>query len=63
MLTTYYRKLANGKVSVDYMDGGITGTLLADNYGELYRATRFLSLRHLDKAAFTLILVDNHGEG
>ena len=62
MIITRYRKLNTGRVSVDYLDGGISGTLYADNYGELYRATRFLTLRHLDKTGISLILADKHGE-
>ncbi len=64
-IETHYRKLhgeLEGKFSVFYKDEGIRGTLYADNYGELYQATRFLSVRHLDKAAISLILADAHGE-
>ena len=65
-ITTHYRKLhgeLKGKVSVFYSDDQIHGTLYGRDYGELYRATRFLTLRHLDKTAFSLILADKHGEG
>jgi len=63
-ITTHYRKLhgeLEGKVSVYYEDSGVHGTLYARNYGELYRATRFLTLRRLDKDAFFATLADKHG--
>ena len=65
MVTTHYRKLygeLKGKVSVFYDDGKIHGTLYAQNYPELYRATRFLSLRGLDRKTISAILADTHGE-
>jgi len=64
-ITTHYRKLhgeLEGKVSVYYEDKGVHGTLYAQNYGELYRATRFLALRRLDKDAFFATLADKHGK-
>ena len=66
MVITRYKKLVTGRVSVDYVDDagdGITGTLYADNYPELYRAARFLTLRHLDKTALSVLIADTHGEG
>lgn len=66
MIITRYKKLVTGRVSVDYLDdqgSGITGTLYADNYTELYRATRFLKVRHLDKTALSATIADTHGEG
>jgi hypothetical protein len=65
MITTHYRQLhgeLEGKVSVFYEDEEIHGTLYATDFGKLYRATRFLTLRHLDKHGFSSILADTHGE-
>jgi hypothetical protein len=63
MILTHYKKLeAWNIVSVEYRDDEIHGTLYANDYGELYRATRFLTLRHLDKASFSKILADTHGD-
>jgi len=64
-ITTHYRKLhgeLKGKVSVHYADAGVHGTLYALNYGELYRATRFLALRNLDRDSFYATLNDRHGK-
>lgn len=64
-VVTHYKKLhgeQEGRVKVDYRDKGITGTLYADSYEQLYRATRFLTLRSLDKSTFLDMLADTHGE-
>jgi len=64
-ITTRYRKLRGeleGKVSVYYDDGRIHGTLYGTDYRELYRATRFLALRNLDKEEFYATLNDKHGK-
>jgi hypothetical protein len=65
MIITHYKKLhgeLEGKFSVHYTDEGIHGTLYATSLFELYRATRFLSVRTLDRVALFRILEDKHGE-
>ena len=66
MVKTSYKKLhgeLEGRVSVNYEDDGISGTLYADNEEELYRAVRFLKIRYLDcDTLIKLIVETNHGK-
>ncbi len=60
-MNAVYRKEKQG-VSMTFTDGQLSGKLYAEDYPHLYRAGRFLTLRHLDKTGFSKILADTHGD-
>ena len=64
LVITHYKKLhgaREGRVCVFYDDGLVHGTLYGDNFTELYKAARFLTMRSLDRKEITAILEDKHG--
>ncbi len=66
MVKTDYRKHygeLEGRVSVNYEDDNISGTLYADTPEELYRAVRFLRIRNLDCDKLIELILDKHGDG